>query len=60
MLQRNYNQNQQSPEHFPGSPVVKNFFSTAGGVGSIPGQGAEIPCASWSKREKKRNTEIML
>ena len=45
---------------FPGNPVVKTSPSIAGGVGSIPGQGAKIPCASWSKREKKRNTEIML
>ena len=30
---------------FPGSPVVKTLISNAGSVGSIPGQGAEIPHA---------------
>ena len=30
---------------FPGSPVVKTSPSNAGGVGSIPGQGAKIPHA---------------
>ena len=30
---------------FPGSPVVKNLPSSAGDVGSIPGQGTKIPQA---------------
>ena len=34
---------------FSGSPVVKTLPSNAGGVGSTPGQGAEIPHASWPK-----------
>ena len=34
---------------FPGGPVVKASPSNAGGVGLIPGQGAKIPHASWSK-----------
>ena len=33
--------------YFPGSPVVDSLPSSAGGVGSIPGQGARIPHASW-------------
>ena len=28
---------------FPGGPVVKTSPSTAGGTGSIPGQGTKIP-----------------
>ena len=28
---------------FPGGPVVKNLPSSAGDVGSIPGQGTKIP-----------------
>ena len=36
---------------FPGGSVVKTSPSSAGGVGSIPGQGAEIPCASWPKNQ---------
>ena len=28
---------------FPGGPVVKTPPSTAGGMGSIPGQGTKIP-----------------
>ena len=31
---------------FPGGPVVKNLPSSAGDVGSIPGQGTKIPHAS--------------
>ena len=30
---------------FPGGPVVKTSSSNAGGAGSIPGQGVEIPHA---------------
>ena len=36
---------------FPGSPAVKTSPSNAGGVGSIPGQGAEIPHASGPKNQ---------
>ena len=36
---------------FPGSPVVKTSPSNAGGVGSIPGQGAKIPHALWPKNQ---------
>ena len=39
---------------FPGGPVVKTSPSNAGGAGSIPGQGAKIPHASWPKN---RNIE---
>ena len=33
----------------PGGPAVKTSLSNAGSVGSIPGQGAKIPHASWPK-----------
>ena len=36
---------------FPGGPVVKTSTSNAGGAGSIPGQGAEIPHASLPKNQ---------
>ena len=32
-------------EDFPGDSVVKNLSSNAGDMGSIPGQGTEIPHA---------------
>ena len=34
---------------FCGGPVVKNLPPSAGGMRLIPGQGAEIPHASWLK-----------
>ena len=37
---------------FPGGPVVKTLPSNAGGAGSIPGQGAEIPHASGPRKNK--------
>ena len=40
---------------FPGGPVVKTLPSNAGGVGSIPGQGAKIPHVSWSKNQSIKN-----
>ena len=36
---------------FPGGPGVKTPPSNAGGVGSISGQGAEIPHVSWPKNQ---------
>ena len=36
----------------PGGPVVKTSRSNAGGMGSIPGQGAKIPHALQSKKHK--------
>ena len=36
---------------FPGGPVVKTSPSSAGGVGSVPGQGAKIPHASEPKNQ---------
>ena len=36
---------------FPGGPVVKMSPSNAGGVGSIPSQGAKTPHASWLKNQ---------
>ena len=44
---------------FPGGPVVKTSLSNAGGVGSIPGQGAKIPHALQPKKKnKKQNIKI--
>ena len=34
---------------FPYGPVVKTSSSNAGGIGSIPSQGAKITHASWPK-----------
>ena len=36
---------------FPGGSVVKTLSSSTVGIGSIPGQGTEIPHASWQKRQ---------
>ena len=36
---------------FPGGPVVKTSPSSTWSVGSMPGQGAEIPCALWSENQ---------
>ena len=46
---------------FCGGPVVKNLPPSAGGMRLIPGQGAEIPHASWLKyqnikKKKKKKT----
>ena len=35
----------------PDGPVVKTSPSNAGSTGSIPGWGAEIPHASWPKKQ---------
>ena len=42
----------------PGSPVVKTSHSNAGGVGSLPGWGADIPHAP-PKKSKHRTEAIM-
>ena len=50
------------PKDLGGGPVVKASFSNAGGEGSIPGQGAKIPHASWSKNQnmkKKKKSNII-
>ena len=44
---------------FPGGPVVKTSPSDAGGVGSISGQGAKIPHASWPKKPKCKTVAIL-
>ena len=36
---------------FPSGPVVKTLSSNSGGTGSVPGQGAKIPHASWPKHQ---------
>ena len=47
-------------EGFPRSPLVKNLLSNAEGVGLIPGQGAKIPHALWTKQTlKKRRSNIV-
>ena len=46
--------------HFPSSPVVNTSPSNAGHVGSIPGQGADSPHASWPKKTPKGKTEAIL
>ena len=40
-----------SARGFPGGPVVKPSPSSAWGTGSVPGQGAKIPHASWPKKQ---------
>ena len=45
---------------FPGGPVVKTLLSSAGGMGSIPGQGAKIPHASRLKTKTKHKAEAIL
>ena len=50
----------KDPQDFPGSPVVKTLPSNAGGAGSIPGWGANIPHASPPKKNKtKHKTEAV-
>ena len=36
---------------YPGGPVLNNLPSNAGAVGSIPGQGMEIPHATGQLRQ---------
>ena len=42
---------------FPGGPVIKTSPSNAGGAGSIPGQGAKIPHASWPKNQNRKQKQ---
>ena len=42
---------------FPGGPVVKTSLSSAGGVGSIPGQGAKIPHALGPKKQNTKQEQ---
>ena len=44
---------------FPGGPVVKTSPSNAGGAGSIPGRGTEIPHASGPKHQKHKTETIL-
>ena len=39
--------------------MVKTSPSNAGGAGSIPGQGAEIPHASWPKTQNINRSNIV-
>ena len=43
------------PRDFPGGPVAKTWFSNAGGVGSIPAWGANIPYGSQSENQNMNN-----
>ena len=49
-------------QDLPGSPLVKNPLSNAGDMGSIPGQGTEIPhsIGQLTPRPATRVTETML
>ena len=42
---------------FPGGPVVKTSPSNVGGVGSVPGQRAKIPHASWPKNQNIKHKQ---
>ena len=53
----------KSKEGLPWWPSGEDFLPIAGGAGSIPGQGAEIPQASQPKKKKKfpkHKTETIL
>ena len=39
------------------APVINTSPSNAGGVGSIPGRGAQIPHASWPGENQKPETQ---
>ena len=47
------------PQDFPGGPVVKTSPSSAGGAGSIPGWGAELPHALWQKNQNIKTEAIL-
>ena len=40
--------------------MVKTLLSNAGGTGSTLGPGANIPCASWSKKQKQNRSHIVI
>ena len=42
----------QGCQEFPGGPVTRTL--TAGGTGSIPGQGTKIPQAVWLNKQNQR------
>ena len=42
---------------FPGGPVVKTVSSSAGGMGSIPGEGTKVPHAGCSQNSFKKEVE---
>ena len=43
--------------NFPGGPAVKTLPSNAGVTGSIPGQGAKTPHASWPKNQNMKQKQ---
>ena len=44
---------------FPGGSVVRTIPSNVRGVGSTPGQGAKIPCASQPKKQRLKAETIL-
>ena len=44
---------------FLGRPVVRTSPTDAGGTGSIPGWGAQIPHASWPKNQDVKQSNIV-
>ena len=52
--------NQEPPRDVPGGQVVKTSPSNAGGVGSIPSQGAEIPHSFQPKRKETKLQNIKI
>ena len=46
-----------SNRNFHGGPVVKTLPSDAGGVGSIPSPGANIPYALWPKNQNVKQKQ---
>ena len=42
-------------EDFPDGTEVKNLPCNAGDMGSIPGQGTKLPCATQLTKKKKKN-----
>ena len=46
-------------EDFTSGPVVKTLPSNAGGMDSIPGQGAKILCASQPKNPKNMKQAML-
>ena len=43
---------------FPSGQWLRLQASTAGGVGSIPGQGTKIPHDTWLSQKKKKKTDM--
>ena len=46
-------------ETFLGNPVVRTSLTDAGGIGLIPGWGAQIPHALWPKNQDIKQSNIV-